>query len=117
MPINKRFQIFCVGDGSEEQASEFSTNRSVQGSLRRYVILLYLFFILSQVLFLLIDFRFLGALEEFSTSEGQIAAFLGVFNGILGIFEVTMQWLASSRLIERVGVFLLRCYCQVASAF
>ena len=91
--------------GSEEQASEFSTNRSVQGSLRRYVILLYLFFILSQVLFLLIDFRFLGALQEFSTSEGQIAAFLGVFNGILGIFEVTMQWLASSRLIERVGVF------------
>ncbi|MEX0270069.1 Npt1/Npt2 family nucleotide transporter [Leptolyngbyaceae cyanobacterium UHCC 1019] len=91
--------------GSEDQASEFSTNRSVQGSLRRYVILLYLFFILSQVLFLLIDFRFLGALEEFSTSEGQIAAFLGVFNGILGIFEVTMQWLASSRLIERVGVF------------
>lgn len=91
--------------GSEEQASEFSTNRSVQGSLRRYVILLYLFFILSQVLFLLIDFRFLGALEGFSTSEGQIAAFLGVFNGILGIFEVAMQWLASSRLIERVGVF------------
>ena len=91
--------------GLEEQASEFSTNRSVQGSLRRYVILLYLFFILSQVLFLLIDFRFLGALQEFSTSEGQIAAFLGVFNGILGIFEVTMQWLASSRLIERVGVF------------
>jgi len=91
--------------GSEEQASEFSTNRSMQGSLRRYVVLLFLFFILSQVLFLLIDFRFLGALQEFSTSEGQIAAFLGVFNGILGIFEVTMQWLASSRLIERVGVF------------
>jgi HEAT repeat protein len=91
--------------GSEDQVSEFSTNRLVQGSLRRYVTLLFMFFILSQVLFLLIDFRFLGALEQLSTSEGQIAAFLGVFNGILGLFEVAMQWLASSRLIERVGVF------------
>jgi ATP/ADP translocase/HEAT repeat protein len=90
----------------EEQPSDFSRNRPIQGPLRRYVVLLFAFFILAQVLFLLIDFRFLGALEQqFSSSEGQIAAFLGMFNGILGILEVAMQWLASSRVIERVGVF------------
>lgn len=90
----------------EEQPSDFSRTRPIQGPLRRYVVLLFAFFILAQVLFLLIDFRFLGALEQqFSSSEGQIAAFLGMFNGILGILEVAMQWLASSRVIERVGVF------------
>ncbi len=91
---------------AEEQPSDFSRSRPIQGPLRRYVVLLFTFFILSQVLFLLIDFRFLGELEQqFSTSEGQIAAFLGIFNGVLGLFEVAMQWLASSRVIERVGVF------------
>jgi len=90
----------------EERLVDFSTNRPLQGPLRRYVILLFMFFILAQVLFLLIDFLFQDALEQrYSTSEGQIAAFLGVFNGILGLFEVATQWLASSRLIERVGVF------------
>lgn len=92
---------------AEERLADFSTNRPLQGPLRRYVILLFLFFILGQVLFLLIDFRFLDMLEQqYAGSAGQIAAFLGVFNGILGIFEVTTQWLAASRLIERVGVFV-----------
>ncbi len=91
---------------SEECPSDYSTNRPLQGPLRRYVILLFMFFILAQVLLLLVDFRFQDALEQqFSSSEGRIAAFLGIFNGILGIFEVATQWLASSRLIERIGVF------------
>jgi ATP/ADP translocase len=93
----------------EEQRSDFSTNRPVKGPLQRYVFLLVGFFILAQVLFLLIDFRFLDALEQQyppGEAEGKIAAFLGFFNGTLGIFEVAMQWLASSRLIERVGVFV-----------
>jgi HEAT repeat protein len=79
-------------------------NRRLKGPLQRYVVLLFTFFILAQVLFLLIDFRFLSDLQT-GRSEEQIAGFLGLFNGILGIFELAMQWLASSRVIERVGVF------------
>ncbi|MDX2243645.1 MAG: MFS transporter, partial [Leptolyngbyaceae cyanobacterium bins.302] len=91
---------------AEERLVDYSTNRPLQGPLRRYVVLLFMFFILAQVLFLLVDFLFQDALEQrFTGAEGQIAAFLGVFNGILGLFEVATQWLASSRLIERVGVF------------
>jgi hypothetical protein len=92
---------------TEEHPSDFSRSRPIQGPLQRYVILLFTFFIVAQVLFLLVDFRFLGALQQHYNAEGQIAAFLGIFNGILGIFEVATQWLVSSRLIERVGVFVV----------
>mgnify|MGYP002777006815 CR=1 FL=1 len=103
---HQAFPDFLRRRSTEDQHSDFSTNRPLQGPLRRYVVLLFMFFILSQVLFLLIDFRFLGALEnQYASTEGQIAAFLGIFNGILGLFEVVTQWLLSSRLIERVGVF------------
>jgi len=88
---------------SEERQPDF-TNRRLQGPLRRYVILLFTFFILAQVLLLLIDFRFSSELQ-LGRSDEEIAAFLGLFNGILGIFELAMQWLASSRVIERMGVF------------
>ncbi len=88
---------------SDERQPDY-INRRLKGPLRRYVVLLFTFFILAQVLFLLIDFRFLSDLQT-ARSEEQIAAFLGIFNGILGLFELAMQWLASSRVIERVGVF------------
>lgn len=79
-------------------------NRRLQGPLRRYAVLLFTFFILAQVLFLLVDFQFLRQLQQ-QPSEEAIASFLGLFNGTLGIFELAMQWLASSRVIERAGVF------------
>jgi len=78
--------------------------RRLQGPLRQYAVRLFVFFILAQVLFLLIDFQFLSQLQQRDTEE-QIAIFLGFFNGTLGIFELAMQWLASSRVIERLGVF------------
>lgn len=84
--------------------SEFSHNRQIRGPLQRYVVLLVLFFILAQVLFLLIDFQFLAQLQQRNTQE-QIAIFLGFFSGVLGIFELSIQWLVSSRVIERIGVF------------
>ncbi|MGA7935549.1 MAG: MFS transporter [Kovacikia sp.] len=87
----------------EEQQPDY-VNRRLKGPLQRYVILLFTFFILAQVLFLLIDFRFLSDLQT-GRSQEEIAGFLGLFNGILGIFELAMQWLASSRVIEQVGVF------------
>jgi hypothetical protein len=79
-------------------------NRRVQGPLQRYRVLLFTFFILAQVVFLLVDFQFLGELQHRKSDE-EIAIFLGLFNGILGIFELAMQWLASSRVMERIGVF------------
>jgi len=84
--------------------SELSHNRQIRGPLQRYVVLLVLFFILAQVLFLLIDFQFLAQLQQRNTQE-QIAIFLGFFSGVLGIFELSIQWLVSSRVIERIGVF------------
>jgi ATP/ADP translocase/HEAT repeat protein len=87
----------------DEPQTEF-VNRRLQGPLQRYVVLLFIFFILAQILFLLVDFQFLSQLQQ-QSSEKDIAIFLGYFNGILGIFEVGMQWLVSSRVVERIGVF------------
>ncbi|MBD2019613.1 MFS transporter [Leptolyngbya sp. FACHB-36] len=88
---------------NEDRSPDF-INRRVQGPLKRYVLLLFAFFILAQVVFLLVDFQFLSQLQQ-QRSKDEIAAFLGVFNGVLGVFELAMQWLASSRVIERAGVF------------
>lgn len=88
---------------SQENQPDLNTRR-LRGPLRRYVVLLFSFFIMAQVLFLLVDFQFLSQLE-YQKSGREIAIFLGFFNGILGVFELATQWLASSRVIERVGVF------------
>ncbi len=83
-----------------------SVTRRVQGPLRNYMVLLFTFFILAQVLYLLVDFQFLSQLEIVQKGKpGGIASFIGYFNGTLGIFELAMQWFVSSRLIERMGLF------------
>ncbi|MBW4521256.1 MAG: MFS transporter [Scytolyngbya sp. HA4215-MV1] len=89
---------------SEENQPDHTTRR-LRGPIRRYVILLFGFFIMAQVLFLLVDFQFLSQLKEVNLKGEELASILGLFSGILGIFELSMQWLASSRVIERVGVF------------
>lgn len=85
------------------------TNRRLGGPLKGYVIPLFGFFILAEALHLVVDFLFLSELEQ-QNPAGQdlaigIASFLGLFNGILGLFELVMQWFASSRIVERFGVF------------
>ncbi|MBW4692442.1 MAG: HEAT repeat domain-containing protein [Lyngbya sp. HA4199-MV5] len=101
---------------SDDRLSDFASRR-LKGPLRRYVVLLFTFFILAQVLLLLVDFQFLrqlqlhgneGAIAQLlgqQNSDAAIASFLGWFSAILGICELAMQWLASSRVIERIGVF------------
>lgn len=92
---------------SEEGQADLTVRRS-RGQLQNYIMLLFAFFILAQVLFLLVDFQFLSQLEQqpgFKDQGDRIASFLGLFNGVLGIFELAMQWLFSSRVIERIGVF------------
>lgn len=81
------------------------TNRRIRGPMRRYSIILLVFFVISQLLLNLIEFQFYEQLET-QFEAARIASFLGLFNGVLGIFEIVTQWFLSSRLIERWGVFL-----------
>ena len=89
---------------SGDQEQDF-TSRRLRGPLLRYVIPLFVFFIFGQVLFLLIDFQYLSQLE-INLNGQEIAGFLGLFGGIVGLCELATQWFISSRLIERVGVFV-----------
>ncbi|MEP0855794.1 HEAT repeat domain-containing protein [Trichocoleus sp. DQ-U1] len=94
------------------QESDF-TSRRLRGPLQRYVIPLFGFFIVGQILFLLIDFQYLSQLElNFDSKE--IASFLGLFSGIVGLCELATQWFISSRAIERLGVFVAAMLLPVA---
>ena len=88
--------------------SEFSRflARRLRGPLQQYVILLFGFFVLAQVLYLLIDFQYLSQLE-IHLELNAIAGFLGLFSGVLGTVELLTQWFISSRAIERMGVFIV----------
>ncbi|MEM1311769.1 MAG: MFS transporter, partial [Cyanobacteria bacterium P01_H01_bin.153] len=52
----------------------------------------------------LIEFEYLTQLK-INLEVDEIAAFLGIFSGLLGLIELLTQWFTSSRLIERQGVF------------
>ena len=93
----------------DDAIAEHSTTR-LQGQMQRYMTLLQIFFALAQVFLLLVEFQFLTQLGRNSgisaeIGGGEIAGFLGVFNGALGICELAMQWLFSSRVLDRIGVF------------
>ncbi|MGJ3254600.1 MAG: Npt1/Npt2 family nucleotide transporter [Elainellaceae cyanobacterium] len=88
-----------------EKQTDFTTRR-LQGPLYRYVVLVITFFVMAQVLSLLLDFQYLRQLEQnLNLNAGNIADFIGLFSGTLGIFELLTQWFVSSRMIERMGVF------------
>ena len=92
---------------TDEDRTDYTTRR-LQGPLQTYVWLLVTFFVLVEALYVLIDFQFFSELElqlDAASLAAGIAAFLGLFNGVLGIFELITQWFASSRLVERIGVF------------
>lgn len=78
----------------------------LRGSLLQYVVLLFCFFVLAQVMYLLIDFQYLSQLE-LNLDLNAIAGFLGLFSGILGLVELFTQWFVSSRAIERMGIFFM----------
>ncbi len=90
---------------AEDEQPDFATRR-LKGPFQRYIIPLVTFFVIAEVLYTLIDFQFLAQVKENSPGAGGIATFLGFFNGTLGLFEVATQWFASSRLVERIGVFV-----------
>ncbi|MCW6053533.1 HEAT repeat domain-containing protein [Lyngbya sp. CCAP 1446/10] len=97
-------------DEDEDDQQEFAA-RKVTGPLQKYAIPLVSFFVLAEVLYVLVDFQFYSQLEYQNPSDGAsgaswIASFLGIYEGIQGLFQVATQWFASSRLVERIGVFV-----------
>jgi len=88
----------------DDSDPEFAIRRT-PGPLRSYIIPLFAFFILAEAMYLLVEFQYLGQLEE-NLDTSEIAGFLGLFSGIIGLFELTSQWFISSRAIERLGVFV-----------
>jgi ATP/ADP translocase/HEAT repeat protein len=88
----------------EETNASFSARR-FRGPVRQYIVLLFSFFVLAQVLLYLIEFQYLDQLTSQEFSVNAIASFLGLFTGSLGLMQLVTQWFTSSRLIERTGVF------------
>jgi hypothetical protein len=78
--------------------------RRLKGTQQQYVVLVFAFFCMVQVLALLLDFQYLSQLEQGFSVE-NIADFLALFSAVLGIFELATQWFVSGRAIERLGVF------------
>lgn len=96
-----------------EELTKGSGSRVVSPIVKRYLFPLFLFFVMGQVLMLLVEFQYLGELEiNFNTD--QIAGFLGLFSGILGLFELITQWFVSSRAVERLGVFVAAMFLPVS---
>jgi HEAT repeat protein len=89
----------------DENEPEFSLSRTT-GPLRTYIIPLFAFFIMGEVMYLLVEFQYLTQLEEQLPDSSDIAGFLGIFSGTIGLFELMSQWFISSRAIEKLGVFV-----------
>ncbi|MFQ4135703.1 Npt1/Npt2 family nucleotide transporter [Nodosilinea sp. PGN35] len=87
-----------------ESVESFRSRQRLQGPIQQYVVLLFSFFVLAQMLLFSIEFQFFNQLET-SLDGDDIAVFLGFFSGLLGLIELFTQWFTSSRLIEREGVF------------
>ena len=89
----------------QERQPDYTTRR-LRGPLQRYVVLVVAFFVMAQALWLLLDFQYLSQVEQTLDLE-TIVDFLAIFSAILGLFELGLQWFVSSRMIERLGVFIV----------
>jgi hypothetical protein len=78
----------------------------LRGSLWSYVSLVVAFFVMVQVLAVLLDFQYLSQIElSLDVRIEKIADFMAMFSAILGMVELVTQWFISGRVIERLGVF------------
>lgn len=97
----------------EEQAAR---HRRLQTPLKRYAFQLFAFVALLQGLGVLIDFQYLRELNS-SLGSQELASFLGLFGGIVGLCELATQWFVSSRLIEKLGVFVTAALLPLTVGF
>ena len=100
-------------DVPEEQGTR---HRRLQTPLKRYVWYLFIFVALLQVMGLLIDFQYLRELNA-NFGNQDLASFLGLFGGIVGVCELFTQWFVSSRLIEKIGVFSTAALLPITVGF
>jgi len=100
-------------DIPEEQAVR---RRRLETPIKRYALYLSSFVALLQVIGLLIDFQYLSELRA-NLSNRELASFLGIFGGIVGLFELLTQWFISSRLIEKIGVFFTAALLPIIVGF
>jgi hypothetical protein len=98
---------------TQEQASR---HRRIQAPLERYMLQLFAFVGLLQVIGLLVDFQYLRELKS-NLGDRDLASFLGLFGGIVGLCELATQWFVSSRLIERIGVFFTAALLPISVGF
>ncbi|AFY68464.1 heat repeat-containing PBS lyase [Thalassoporum mexicanum PCC 7367] len=104
--VSQRYrQAFPNSVYTPDAESELSAMR-LKGNIRNYKALLFIFFIAAQILFFLIDYQFYSQLNATYSTEIAIAQFVGIFGGILGIFKLCLQLFGSSRIIERIGLFI-----------
>jgi hypothetical protein len=100
-----------VKDFEDEQTS-YSARRNLK-SYMGYIIPLFCFFILGELLYLLLEFQYLGELE-FKYDTDELAGFLGLFSGIIGIFELLTQWFVTSHAVERLGAFVAAMFLPIS---
>ncbi len=103
----------------EVSNANFSARR-LRKLIRRYVLLLLSFFVFAQMLLYLVEYQFLHQLTVLNFGVDTIARFLAIFWGVLGLMELITQLFTSSRLIERLGLFitagLLPCLMIILSS-
>jgi HEAT repeat protein len=92
---------------AQEKQQDFTVNR-LKGALWVYVSLVVTFFVMVQVVAVLLDFQYLNQIElNLNVRIERIADFMALFSACLGIFELITQWFLLGRVIERFGVFLI----------
>ncbi len=97
----------------QEQATR---HRRLEAPLKRYTWQLFAFVGLLQIIGLLVDFQYLRELNA-SLSSVELASFLGLFGGVVGLCELITQWFISSRITERFGVFFTAALLPIAVGF
>jgi hypothetical protein len=115
--LSKKYpQAFSDIPPSQVNKSQVFRARRLSAPLKSYALRLFLFGLFIQTIGLLVDFQYFSQLE--STFKGkEITSFLGVFGGILGLFELTTQLFVSSRAIERLGIFFTTAILPVGIGF
>ncbi|PZV19700.1 MAG: hypothetical protein DCF20_01165 [Pseudanabaena sp.] len=103
--LSSRYKQAFPNSVYNNEEDRLISTRTLKGNIRKYVWLLFGFFIAAQVLFFLIEFQYQSQLEIHLKTEEAIGSFLGIFGGIMGLFKLSLQLFGSSRIIERIGVF------------
>lgn len=95
-------------EDEDDDQPDFSTG-GIFGPLLGYIIPLMGFFVMAEVLYVFVDFEFFTQIElQYPEDDGgsEIAKFLGLLEGAISVCQVGTQWFASSRLVDRIGVFV-----------